>query len=208
MAISRSRQLSAFICSGLMGFALIATGCCGPMACGPMGGCGSCSNGPLMNLGCGGGCGGCDGCGETYVDEWVNHPPSCCDPCDSCGNYNGQDCSACRPMFDGFKSLWGYRRDCGCDTSDCGCETSCGSEAPGCGCESGGCDGGCATCAGHASNYDNADMNTQYADSPRYPAPTIVQSQPLLKPYQPQRTKQIFRPKGNSANATVRASHF
>jgi len=29
------------------------------------------------------------GCGEVYCDEWINDPPSDCDPCDPCGNHVG-----------------------------------------------------------------------------------------------------------------------
>jgi hypothetical protein len=32
---------------------------------------------------------GCNGCGECYWNEWHNHPPSLCEPCDRCGNYVG-----------------------------------------------------------------------------------------------------------------------
>ena len=103
--------------------------------CGPVGGCASCDE--------------CSGCGELYVDPWINHPADCCDPCDTCGNYNGQSCGTCRPLFAGIGTLWGYRNpacapcdECvfpsGCDTcgvADCtGCEPACGCE-PGCGCD-------------------------------------------------------------------------
>jgi len=95
--------------------------------------------GPMWNPGCGtgcstacdDGCGACGGCGELYVDPWINNPADCCDPCDACGNFNGQSCGKCRPVFAGVKSLWGYR-----------CEDNCGSGACGGGCDSAGCDGG------------------------------------------------------------------
>ncbi len=105
---------AGFRATGLALFAslmplLAGVGCCGPMACGPIG-CGSmCGmnscDGPVLALGggCGsgscGGCGSCqDGCGELYVDEWINTPPEC-DNCDSCGNHHGQSCQACRPIL-------------------------------------------------------------------------------------------------------------
>lgn len=106
----------------------LSVGCCGPMwhpgsgiGCGPT---------------CDDGCGACDGCGELYVDPWINDPADCCDPCDSCGNFNGQSCGKCRPVFAGVKSLWGYRCEdnCGgCDSAvgygdDCGCD---GGHGPG-----------------------------------------------------------------------------
>lgn len=145
--------------------AIGSTGCVGPMGgcCGSGSGlCGSdlggCSVGGCDTACSGGSCGGgscdsCTGCGELYVDPWVNHPADCVDPCDACGNYNGQSCGSCRPMFAGFKSLWGYR--CGCDpgpvatTDRCfapscdGCDSGCDScmMEPACGCE-GACDCG------------------------------------------------------------------
>ena len=85
---------------------------------------------PCRSDKCGDGCGPCEGCGELYVDPWINHPPTC-DPCDACGNHNGGSCGACRPTFRGFKTLWGYR----CD----GCPADC---------DRGGCDGGCDGCDG------------------------------------------------------------
>lgn len=189
---ARLMMVSCLVALGL------ATGCCGPMACGPVG-CGPCGSGPLMAAGsCGGGCRGCDGCGERYIDEWINHPPTC-DPCDACGNHNGQSCTACRPMFEGIKSLWGYRRDCGCESTGCGCESA--------GCDSHGCGGGCESCGdGHAS-MAGEEMGHHYVDSSSAipmphmpsPAPQIVEAKPAIKPYQPQRTKQIFRPKGSVA---------
>ncbi len=203
MAYESCFQRFSLLHGAMLGIVLLASGCCGPMACGPIG-CNTCgSSGPLMALGSHGACSGCDGCGERYVDEWINHPPSC-DPCDACGNHNGQSCDSCRPMFDGFKSLWGYRRDCGCTacgsaTCDGGCETS--------DCGSGGCDscGGCESCGG-TGDYASQETMGHYVDSssaipmpqrhrPSL-APQIVEAKPAIKPYQPQRTKQIFRPKG------------
>ena len=117
---------------------LIGGGCCGPMACGPVG-CG----GPVI-LG-GNACGdSCNGCGERYFDEWINHPPSCCDPCDSCGNHDGQSGHTFRPILSGFPSIWGYRCDpppTGCDRV--ACEPACGIES----CD-GGCGSGCGSCGG------------------------------------------------------------
>lgn len=179
----------------VFGIALLASGCCGPMACGPMG-YGPCSSGPLMAFG-----GGCDGCGETYIDEWINHPPSC-DSCDSCGNHSGQSCGSCRPIFSGLKSLWGYRRDCGCDS---GCSSGCDSS----------CDGGCQSCGG-GQHYAGAEMGHHYVDSshaipmPHQPShtPQIVEPRPVVKPYEPQRTKQIFRPRNSVAGETSNHGSF
>ena len=112
-------------------------GCVGPNAHGPLGGC----EGPLVVSNCS----DCTGCGELYIDPWINHPADCVDPCDMCGNYNGQSCGRCRPMFEGIRSLWGYRcGDCGpCDAPgceiECGCGalSSCGAEVA-CGCDAAG----------------------------------------------------------------------
>ncbi|MEM6980314.1 MAG: hypothetical protein AAF539_11670 [Planctomycetota bacterium] len=135
-----------------------SAGCCGPLW---TAGCaGSVCGGPgIISVGhapcdgaCGGGCDSCcgscqacDGCGELYVDPWINHPPHCCDPCDACGNFNGQTCGQCRPVFTGIKSLWGYRcvDNCGgCDGCGDGMFPTCGGGA---------CGGDCETCgpAGH-----------------------------------------------------------
>lgn len=146
MLIARTLSF-CFLSLALFGF----TGCVGPMAHGPLGGC----CGPEVASDHS----SCTGCGELYVDPWINEPANCVDPCDMCGNHNGQSCGKCRPMFEGIGSLWGYR--CGDDCGDCGdpgCAVSCGGgflggDACGCGAElcggacgvaSCGCDGGCA----------------------------------------------------------------
>lgn len=97
----------------LLGFA--SGGCCGPL---------------LFHGGC------ASGCGECYVDPWINEPAECCDPCDSCGNYDGQSCGSCRPVFSGVKTIWGYRYGGACGGCDSGCD-SCGPVGPGCGLEPG-----------------------------------------------------------------------
>lgn len=199
-----------------------AAGCVGPMACGPMG----CS-GPIVAAhgGCGHGCGDtCNGCGERYYDEWINHPPSCSDPCDSCGNYQGQSCHACRPILSGFKSIWGYRCDpppVGCASAGCdnlGCQGGC---EPRCGCES--CDSSCGTCGGQpveGEHYDvpngmmmeSAPMHAPHEMHYETPIqsqsgvsqqPRIVRSSAGVKPFQPQRTRQIFQARDpNSVRGT------
>ena len=133
--MSSANRLSAFaLCIAVTWM----TGCCvGPLACGPN------ACGPIALGDPCGGCGQCDGCGELYIDPWINHPPDCCDPCDTCGNYNGQSCGKCRSVFAGVRTLWGYRCDDGCDSCgevDCGCEA-----APICGPSCGGCD----SCVAH-----------------------------------------------------------
>ncbi|MGV3485631.1 MAG: hypothetical protein ACO1RT_14540, partial [Planctomycetaceae bacterium] len=168
------------------------------MACGPVG-CGPCGNGPFL---LGGGCHGCDGCGERYVDEWINHPPSC-DSCDSCGNHGGQTCGHCRPVLDGLASLWGYRRDCGCEATTCG--GSCG----------GGCSGGCDSGFDGGEIYGDVGMGPHYVDASSAipmphrpsPAPRIVEAKPAIKVQAPQRTKQIFRPRGTVAGSVPPRSY-
>ncbi|MEM9367738.1 MAG: hypothetical protein AAGD07_17240 [Planctomycetota bacterium] len=79
------------------------------------------------------------------MDPWINHPADCCDPCDHCGNYNGQTCGKCRPVFAGIKSLWGYRcaDNCGggCDAGGCHAGDGC----------TGGCESGCCGGVGHGT---------------------------------------------------------
>lgn len=200
---------------------LLGSGCCGPMACGPVGG-----HGPIA-FGGAAACGdGCNGCGERYVDEWVNHPPSCNDPCDGCGNFNGQTCHACRPVFRGFLSLWGYRCDpppVGCDRV--ACQPSCGLESCG-----GGCDAGCDSCGGGhlQESYQPVPLETDgvqfsgpefgepdFGEPVRLHAhpepshgPSIVRPMPRVNSYQPQRTRQIFRPRGSVASGQSRPSAF
>ena len=126
------------------------TGCVGPMGAG-------CCGPAVPGSAC---CNDCTGCGELYIDPWINHPADCVDPCDQCGNHNGQSCGKCRSVFDGISNLWGYRCGCepcggpitlggcdgcgagACDTCAVGCDPGCGCEScvgpviePGCGCE-------------------------------------------------------------------------
>jgi hypothetical protein len=187
------------------------TGCVGPMACGPTGG-----YGPIAFNSCDG-CGDCEGCGELYIDPWINEPADCCDPCDRCGNYNGQSCGKCRSVFAGFASLWGYRCDPACDSCDVsgcdggcdavGCDPGCGCEScapiadcgPGCGCEScapiADCGPGCG-CESCASIDGNGVI--PIAGEPT-PAKEITKARPAPEPYKPRRKRQIFRPRSNIA---------
>ncbi len=157
------------------------TGCCGPS-------CGGVANGPFM-LGGGGcgtqGCGECEGCGELYVDPWINHPADACDPCDKCGNHNGQSCGKCRSVFSGVESLWGYR--CGVEADcDSGCDSGC---EVGCGCES------CAS-QSYPDEFHSGEFHSggEYiSGESHYPGETIVESEEPA--YQPERTRKIFRSK-------------
>jgi hypothetical protein len=92
------------------------------------------------------------GCGEVYWGEWVSDPPDCCDPCNSCGDWQNQQC--CSPGL--LRRVWwgahGYRL--GGQHGDANCCGGCN----GCGsCGGGGVqsaayyDGGspgCSTCGG------------------------------------------------------------
>ncbi len=179
------RITTGIACSALMWI----TGCVGPMSCGPCGG-----NGPLAMNSCNG-CGACEGCGELYIDPWINEPP-CSDPCDKCGNHNGQSCGKCRSIFDGFESLWGYRCQSGCD--ECG-SASCGG---GCGASCGGAlGGGCDSCGGGGCDSCSSGQDPMYISSDPIPTTEYVESMPS-KVYQPRRTKQIFTPRGGVATGT------
>ncbi|TWT76738.1 hypothetical protein CA13_72360 [Planctomycetes bacterium CA13] len=180
--MSLLRKLSLVVLSvSLLG----ATGCVTPFGCGPTGcGSGSCdgeSYGPIAfggyGCGCSDGCGDCEGCGELYVDPWINEPADCCDPCDQCGNHNGQSCGKCRSVFSGVESLWGYR--CG---DDCNSGQACGSYA--CGRACGGCDG-CDSCVGE----------TYISGVPMPKSHIVVEGEVTEQPYQPSRQRKIFNPK-------------
>ena len=175
------------------------TGCCvGPMACSPDG------CGPIALGNSCGGCGQCDGCGELYIDPWINHPPDCCDPCDTCGNYNGQSCGKCRSIFAGARTLWGYRCDDGCGT--CG-EAACGCDAaPACGPSCGGCDSCVQHDASCGMEYESscgieslteegipiADGRVVRVITEPTPAKSINPAKPGLRPY-PQDIPRIFK---------------
>lgn len=87
-------------------------GCGCEPACGyPAGGCGGrpCWLGGIFFGSCCGKfvqsfdrlCGGCSGCSsEVYWNEWHNDPPSCCDPCDRCGNWTGPGYGGLRAPYD------------------------------------------------------------------------------------------------------------
>lgn len=222
MLIYRLNRSSILLAASLM-ILITGSGCVGPMACGPMG-----CNGPIVAArgSCGSGCGdGCNGCGEKYYDEWINHPPSCTDPCDSCGNFQGQSCHSCRPIFSGFKSIWGYRCDpppVGCPTAGCDNLRPHGHRDPGCGIES--CDSGCSSCGGHGFGGHSQDMimdsvpmsaphemhyeePIQSQSSVSY-APQIVRGSTSVKPFQPQRSRQIFQARDPNAGRRTGAPRF
>jgi len=191
MIMSLTQRFSAT----LFGLSLLwFTGCVGPMACGPNGSCGPIAFGTSCD-----GCGECEGCGELYVDPWINDPADCCDPCDKCGNHNGQSCGKCRSVFDGIASLWGYRCDSGCD--DCG-NSACGG---GCGLAvSSGCDSSCGGCD---SCYGASDGLMHITAEPT-PAKQIVEAVPADAPFKPQRTRKIFQPRPSVAAGPPQSSDY
>lgn len=159
----------AVICS-FSALAAAALGCCGPLACGPVG------------------CRG--GCGECYIDPWINDPAPCCDPCNHCGEFTGQRCTTCRPFFSGVPSLWGYRYDAGC------CD-SCGhGGAVGMGVGHGGCaDGCCDGASGSISVPPHGSRRIGPEEVP--PGETILEDADAeSQSYMPSRNRQIFRPRG------------
>lgn len=199
-----NRLYAALLCTSLIWM----TGCVGPMACGPGGACGPIAFGN----GCSGGCGSnsCsgNGCGELYIDPWINHPADVCDPCDCCGNFNGQSCGKCRSVFDGIPTLWGYRCDDGC--GDCGssacdggcgpllgriCGDSCGGCDSCCGDTCGGCDScavGCDSCGGLCEGGVCANDSMVHIEHGSSEGKHIVRA---TEPYKPHRTRKIFSPK-------------
>ena len=182
---TRSVSLAFFACSLIW-----ATGCVGPLACGPTGDCG-----PVAFSSCDG-CGDCEGCGELYIDPWINHPADVCDPCDRCGNYNGQSCGKCRSVFSGIASLWGYRCDVGCGCGDVSC---------------GGCDGvidGCCgdSCDGCDSGCVSSEV-THLTGEPT-PAAEVVKVVPTERPYRPSRTRKIFRGDSTLAEGPPQAINY
>ncbi len=129
---------------------LVGAGCCctqGMNTCSsystcsscPTGGCGA---GPLLGLAS---CRG--GCGETYVDEWVNEPP-CIDDCGYC-NSGCDTCRSGRPVRSILRLLWGTPYDGGC-----GCASGCDS-----GCDS--CGGGVGMVSGPISEPYSGPMPTK-----------------------------------------------
>ncbi len=183
--MSPLKSLSVALCCS----AIVAlSGCCvGPMTCGPDG-----RHGPIAFGSSCGGCGDCDGCGELYIDPWINHPADACDPCDRCGNYSGQSCGQCRSVFDGFATLWGYRCDppctgCGVATCDGGCDAMIVDS---------GCDAGCVGCA--SCGIEPSEVIEVTRQPTR--AKRIVEAVPVeAVPYQPSRTRKIFQPRPSIA---------
>ena len=182
--------------------------CTGPLACSGNGAC--CTDGTCGPLGTAcGGCGACEGCGELYIDPWINHPPDCCDPCDRCGNYNGQSCGKCRSVFFGVASLWGYRcGDTGCnECENAGCTGGCG-VSDGC-CDS--CDGGCDSCCGSglatSGEVYESDGQVVRMVEPT-PARQIIGPAPSESHYVPHRSRRIFRARPEVAEGEIESIEY
>lgn len=89
------------------------------------------ASGPLM---LGGPSGSCTGCGELYIDPWLNHPPRrTTSGCQNCESPSLTCCRGCTPlrtgMKVGLKRLFGeHQMGCGCDVAPITSESSCGVE--------------------------------------------------------------------------------
>ena len=143
------------LCLGLASVFFIAamsfSGCCAPIG----------MIGPGCGISCGGDCGGYSetigcgspgyiangpvdalrnarrrlacgaGCGETYVGEWISHPPDSVDPCHGSQFIGGA--TKCRPFCwqagTLLRGLYG-QRVCNGSSSCCGCSVSGGCGAP------------------------------------------------------------------------------
>jgi hypothetical protein len=99
------------------------TGACGSTSCEPACGCTGLLHGEIARRVKTAVIGGCSaGCGEVYCDEHINEPPTC-DPCGCNGEFTGNSCGPCRPLWQRIKMLMGtpYVGNCGCDSCDHGC---------------------------------------------------------------------------------------
>lgn len=100
------------------------------------------------------------GCGEVYVDEYINHPPVCdpCGTCDSCNGSCGADyvggcgCQPDRPIFQWISRFWGIPYN----AVNCG---NCGAQ----GCSH--CGGGCRTCQAGEREMTGHSHNTYMQES-------------------------------------------
>jgi len=96
------------------------------------------ARGPLMF---GSPCGDCSGCGELYIDPWINHPPKKMSSCSDCDGSPKINCQSCRPISSGLKSVLGHSNLGNCDGLGPGGEVTCGID------HKVSCDG-CDHCAG------------------------------------------------------------
>ena len=127
-------------------------------------------------------------------------------------------------MFEGIRSLWGYR--CGDDCGGCdapGCEVACGGGALG-GCDCGaeicgpscGCDfqdtscGGCNSCGGGDAIINDGGGEIIYEGEHigGIPTPTgqgVVEINPADGPIKPERSRKIFNPRPRVATGDGRS---
>ncbi len=140
---------------------LMSAGCCctqGLTTCNSCASCdgGACATGPL------GGHGSChSGCGEVYVDEWLNTPPCI----DDCGYSNCNTCGPrrCRPVLAFVRLLF-----CGDPQGGCGgCESGCSS------CSSGGA--GHFTSSPSSCNCGGSHVSAGHSET-MYSAPATMNS--------------------------------
>ncbi|MEQ8790760.1 MAG: hypothetical protein RIC55_30965 [Pirellulaceae bacterium] len=193
--IRRAILLSLVVIAGNLSGCAYHMQQCGPTGCGAVGGAGACHS--CGEVGCGGACmsgplqmarqmATCGaGCGNLYINEWINDPPDRCDPCDDCGNWGPRGCKSRVWGRQGFTSLWGYRADMG---------------------GGGACGGGCTEHAHAHGEYDMAMQDGQVIyDGPVRDSGGSMQNQeeelrpPVPEPAEPRETRSVKKPWRQSA---------
>jgi hypothetical protein len=124
-----------------------------------------CASGPLASLA------SCrSGCGEVYVDEWLNSPP-CIDDCGygncgTCGPRNG------RPLLSFARMIVGLPFNAGCGGCDGGC-SSCGVE------------GGYVASAPSSCNCGGSHGGSVYHGTVEHSGPVYSTPAPTAQPMMP-----------------------
>lgn len=170
---------------------LMSAGCCctqGLTTCNGSSSCdgGQCATGPF------GGVGSCrSGCGEVYVDEWLNTPPCI----DDCGFSNCQTCRprSCRPVLSFVRLVFGMPLRGGCGGCDSGCSScSSGGESHvmssqsscNCGGSHGSSEHSGPSYSTPAPSMKNSDSMPQHPEAVPTPAPVSPTSAKRLSPVQ------------------------
>ncbi|MFK7738620.1 MAG: hypothetical protein AB8B50_21525 [Pirellulaceae bacterium] len=173
-------------------------GSCGDVGCG----CGTSVD--ACGGGCDSGCSSCGpqmpgllarlsscrgACGEVYIDERINHPPTidqCGYDCGGCGT-----CGQCRPLANLVKKLWGRPYNSQCDTSFL--------NGPSCGCESvSSCDGGCSS--GHCGEMSYSTHAAPARIAPQT-GPIYMENAPSSAPSVPMQAVPQIVPPAATPNA-------
>ncbi len=151
---------------------------------------GNCGAGPFMQHN------SCkSGCGEVYVDEWLNHPP-CADDC----GYNNCMCEDCRPVRTLLRALWGTPYIApGCDSCGNHCDSGCSSCSGGHGCSS--CGGG-----GEVTHEHSLPTNPLHSSpaTPSKVAPSEPSKAPTPAPVSPSSAKRLSPVKQRTVSTQVR----